>query len=333
MGTLALSRYALTVSAATALLAGCGASQADINSALARRVTPATQLHKKPNSRSGSELLYAATSHGILMLTYPTEQQVGTLPTQDREPYICSDPNTGSVFVAESGVINEYAHGGTSIIQTLTPPSSYVNLSGCSVDPTNGNLAVAAANTSGLGAILIYAAAHGSATLYSDPALLYYYYCAYNNQGDLFVTGAGNKKHQIVPKYAELQKGSRDLTNITLNEDVGFSWKVQWDGTYWALKNVVAVNQVAVSGSNGTVVGTAQLNDAYGDAPAFWIQGSTVIARYGKPLKKNNQRLAYWNYPAGGEATKVLTGLTHGKKDLLMDLTVSLVPSRLGLHH
>ncbi len=94
------------------------------------------------------------------------------------------------------------------------------------------------------------------------------------------------------------------------------------------IKNSVAAYQVTVSGSSGVVIGTTQLNDAYGDTPAFWIQGNTVIARYGKPLKKNDQRLGYWNYPGGGEATKVLRGLTQGKKDILMDLTVSLSPSR-----
>ncbi len=64
--------------------------------------------------------------------------------------------------MTESGVINEYAHGGTSIIQTLTPPSNYVNLGGCSVDPTTSNLAVSASNTSGLGAILITPALMGA---------------------------------------------------------------------------------------------------------------------------------------------------------------------------
>jgi hypothetical protein len=51
----------------------------------------------------------------------------------------CADAN-GDVFIVESLSINEYAHGGTQPIATLSDPSGYGF--GCAVDPTTGNLAV-----------------------------------------------------------------------------------------------------------------------------------------------------------------------------------------------
>ena len=207
--------WAMTTLAATTLLAGCGGSQPPIGAPGAMTQSPAIGSRR---ATSSSDLLYVATSNGILMLTYPAAKQVGTVPSQGRYPYVCADSTNGNVFVAENGAINEYAHGGTSIIQTLSPPSSYVNLKGCSVDPATGNLAVAASNTSGEGAILVYVGARGNATRYVDSELLYYYDCAYDSQSNLFVIGSGNKKHAIVPKYAQLQKGSSRFTNITLNE-------------------------------------------------------------------------------------------------------------------
>lgn len=316
--------------AAAFVLSACGMPQASpqantANSAIpSHRVGRAASMAKVPSTRS---LLYVATSHGIIMLSYPDGKPIGTIASYARSPYVCSDPNSGNVFVAEGPTIKEYAPGGTTPIATLSPPSGYANLSGCSVDFSTGDLAVTVYQvTSSSGAVLVYQNAQGHPAVYQDAKLKNYIYCAYDGSGNLFVDGI-SKKNKF--RFAELPKGSGSFTDISLNEDIGFGTKIEWDGAYLTVRdNGLAgsgdLYQISISGSTGIVTGSTHLKNVYGDAPAYWIQGGTVVAPFGQPLRKNNQRLGFWNYPAGGAATQILSGLTKGKRDILNDVTISV---------
>jgi hypothetical protein len=59
---------------------------------------------------------------------------------------------------------------------------------------------------------------------------------------------------------------------------------------------------VQVSGSIGTVAGKTELAGAY-DIVQFWIQGKKLI---GPDAYYHD--VGFYNYPAGGTATKTLTG-------------------------
>jgi|HubBroStandDraft_4_1064222.scaffolds.fasta_scaffold00014_75 hypothetical protein len=147
-----------------------------------------------------------------------------------------------------------------------------------------------------------------------------YYYCAYDDAGDLFVDGRSTSASWFM---TELPEGGSTFNDIALDQYISNTTKIQWDGGYLTFRYDGAIYQVSVSGSDGMVKGTVPLSKTYGDAQAFWIQGNKVVAPFGKPLKSNNQRLGYWSYPAGGMATKTLRGLTTGRKDQLNDVTVS----------
>jgi hypothetical protein len=321
---------------ASVLLAGCGGPQPTIGApgampqsrAVALRIAHGGQ--GKRTEGTDQDLLYVATSGGILMLSWPGGKMIGKITSHSEYPYVCADPRNGDIFVPESGAINEYAHGGTSPIATLTPPSGYVNLTGCSVDPTTGNLAVPATNVSGKGGVLIFQGAQGTAQMYPVPKMQYYYYCAYDGGGDLFISGVSEK---ITYLLGELTKGSSTFYDVAFSEQIGIGLKIQWDGQYLALHDNGLhgsgdIYQISVSGSKATIVGTTQLTKAYGDYPATWIQGNTIIAPYGKPKRHDVQRLGSWNYPAGGRATAILTNLVRGKHDKLNDVTVSVAPPR-----
>ena len=72
-----------------------------------------------------------------------------------------------------------------SPIKTLLDPDG-IPLA-CSVDPTTGNLAVVNAFSSNSpGVLLIYRAASGSPTTYSDPHLEFYN-AGYDSKGNLFL--------------------------------------------------------------------------------------------------------------------------------------------------
>ena len=327
MTSLGLSRYALTMGVASALLAGCGGSQPPMTAA--HGGTPqsdASTTHVPLESKATSrDLLYVATRGGIKILSYPSAKPIATLPSYASYPYVCSDPNNGNVFVTENGKIYEYKHGKTNPLAILQTPTDYSDLGGCSVDPNTGNLAVTSIFGKSHGALLLYNDATGAPNIYQDPSITNYNYCAYDDSSDIFVTGSDPSADFIL---TELPNGSSMFQDISLNQTFGIAEKDQWDGNYLTLRasglhGSGAIYQVAVSGSSGTIVGTTTLKNSTGIL-GYWIQGDSVVAALGKPLRNKGQRLGYWRYPDGGDAEKVITGLTRGKKDHINDITISV---------
>jgi hypothetical protein len=250
-------------------------------------------------------LLYISdgSTYDVYVYSYPGGKLVGTLTGFTEPAGECAD-KAGHVFITSStfygtGTIFEYAHGGTQPIQTLNDPAG--NPRGCSVDRTTGNLAVSNfASLSGGGSVSIYTNAQGTPTTYTDSAFYVYFFCGYDSSGNLFVDGR-NSSSQF--QFAELPKGQSTFTNISLNQNIGYPGGVQWHGKYVAVgdQDANVIYQFSVGASTGTKVGSTTLDGA-GDVVQFWIQGTRVI---GPDSEKSN--VAFWPYPAGGQATKFIT--------------------------
>ncbi|MGB8909643.1 MAG: hypothetical protein WCC84_12940, partial [Candidatus Cybelea sp.] len=195
MKILALSRHAVCIGVAAALLARCGGSQPLIGAPGAMPQSHAIATHAE---RGGSwmlpeakrnDLLYANVNGYLYVFTYPRGKLLKTIGGLDNPGKLCSDTN-GNVWVITGsgsgpGTLVEYAHGGKTPIQTLADPSAPQD---CSVDPTTGNLAVANGCYSGTcqSNLAVYAHATGTPTLYTvpyGPA----YSCTYDNAGNVFV--------------------------------------------------------------------------------------------------------------------------------------------------
>ncbi len=322
-----LGRYVSAASATAFILSGCGGSQTGANPA---SLAPAVRDVQRGTASSGP-LVYVATTKAVLMLSYPQLKVVGSLPVTYAYPLVCADPNNGNVFVSESSDVVEYAHGATTPIATLTPPPGYHTLTGCSVDPTTGNLAVASEGPSGSqSAILVYAGAAGNATPYVDKFVRFFPYVAYDGAGNLFATvDAKNGPY----KLAELPAGKNQFRPIKINEDLPYQVKLQWDGQYVTFLDWNGAHagstlyQVQVSGKYGTVVGSEQLHQT-GLPPNFWIFDGAIIDPFGRVKRGNDQAVATWAYPSGGYPTSKRYGMTKGKSDQITDLTVSIAPSR-----
>jgi hypothetical protein len=264
-----------------------------------------------PESKKQS-LLYLSDGGAdeVRIYSYPAGKKVGAL-TQVQDPAgVCSDA-AGDVWVVNSAsfTIAEYAHGATKSEATLSDAGSGSPL-GCSVDPTTGNLAVTNLGTpSGGGNLSIYTGAKGSAQKFQDSDLTYFYFCAYDDEGNLFVDGL-NSSYGFV--LAELPTGSGKLQTISLNGTIDFPGGVAWDGSYVAVgdqyyqgMHTSAIYQVSVSGSAGTVEGTTTLTDAC-DVLQFAIATKTVVAP-----DDCSSSAGYYDYPAGGSPTKTVSGLTY----------------------
>jgi hypothetical protein len=154
-----------------------------------------------------------------------------------------------------------------------------------------------------------------------------YYYCGYDNQGDLFVDGYAKGSGIL---FAELLKGGQNFTTITLDKQINFPGPIQWDGGYITIEDPHPTNiyRISVSGSSGTVVGMTKLraqNKQKRIPWAFtWIEGDTVLAGQGG---WHNPNVGFWHYPAGGHPYRIIRGLTKQKKDGVHEAVVDTKPS------
>jgi hypothetical protein len=115
----------------------------------------------------------------------------------------------------------------------------------------------------------------------------------------------------------ELPKGSTSVTAVSINDSTLRAGAMQWDGKYLAFANgsLGTINQLQVSGSTATLAGTTTLGST-GWVWQFWIpnvpkKGKAQATRIVAPTVASNDYVGYWNYPAGGSATKTITGLSE----------------------
>lgn len=191
---------------------------------------------------------------------------------------MCSG-KSGDVWAAAGHYVERYDHNG----DWLGSLQDKVGLGavGCSVDPTNGNVAVTNADS---GTILVFPHGSGSATTYSSP-LTWSYFCGYDDRGNLFADGTYNSQGALV----ELTKGGGSAKLISLDQSIVGSGTVQWDGQYLAVEasetsGSATIYQISVSGRTGQIVGTTQLTlPSKGATPAsqFWIQGNIILRSTG----------------------------------------------------
>ncbi len=337
MKSLDLSRYALCSCAAAAMLAGCGGSQPPIGAPGTMPQTAAQQSRSAqrydgaswmaPEAKS-ENLMYITDGDSVVVLTYPKGKVAGTLTGLDDAVGDCADAS-GNVWIMNSngGTIEEFAHGGTTPIATLHLSGSP---QGCSVDPINGDLAVAA------GDVLVWSHARGAPKSYAVQGDVFAY-CGYDDQGNLFADGFRSPTRYPF-LFEELPKGGHLLEEITLTEDLGNAeGHVQWDGHYITIDAAHqrtrgpfhrAIYRVRVSGYTGKIIGASHLSPLQKRILAqSWILGNVVVIPYDvQPLRRRGpNKIGLWNYPAGGAVSKTLTPL-KGDKNFFFAVTVSLAP-------
>ena len=316
------------------LVAGCsGGTAADPSQSLPQSATAVSsreggqgtqpRFHKSwmaPDAKK-DDLLYVSDpgdAESVFVYSWPQGQAKGTLTGFDRPSGLCVD-GKGNVFVTnlDSGTISEFAHGGTSPIATLSDPDGYPN--GCSYDKKTGNLAVTNLGSppSGPGSVAIYNHASGSPKYYTGSDVVTFYFCGYDNRSNLFVDGEPSAGSGFA--FAELPKGKKTFTNLTLNQSFHNPAGVQWDGKYLAVGDAGdgyagggGIYEFSISGSTGTEVGSTPLSDAVW-VGQFWIQGKKVAIpnTFYSPSNGWQGNVLLYKYPAGGTSTKTINGYVY----------------------
>ena len=286
--------------------------------------TPAQALHVQhrtswmaPGAKA-RKLLYVSdpVNWDVAVYDYRTGKQVGLLASELDDPEgMCVDKH-GNVWVANSGAYNmlEFAHGGTTPIATLDD-NSYEPVS-CSINPTNGDLAVGNILyfREGLsGNVTIFKGATGTGSFYGDDAFYSYYFVGYDNKGNLFFDGTNAQPGANGQfEYAELPSGGGSAQSITLTGGtVSFPGNIQWDGHEMTVGDQSDAVIYQTSGSK--IIGTTHLTGS-SDVVGFFIKGKTVIGP-----DAGNGSVEFFHYPAGGSPYKTWTGLSEPNGAVISD--------------
>ena len=297
-------------------------------SSLTAQIAPLAGL-TRAGAASGDLMYVLTTDNDVLVLSYPDGSPVADISGLRGSPISACSDSRGHVFVTTSyanslGYIYEFAHGGTTPIATLTDPGFP---SGCSVDPTTGDLAVANQFShvfGDAGNVAIFRHARGKAIPIKDASVSEFYSCGYDAKGNLFTdaAGAGYIAYPLLPK------GSHVFTKVFFNQQLfGVAGPIRWDGKYFVIgySEPNAVYRLTVSGSNGVVISALQLqyrqDEPYGD---FAIYGHTIVAP--DWFGHGSYGIGFWSYPAGGPPLKLLAPVD--KRDSTYSIAISVASKR-----
>jgi hypothetical protein len=284
-----------------ATIAGCHGSN----------VTPAATVFDGSGSwtrvaSSKGPFIYGAAYGSVNIFTY-LGQQVGSLTGFQDASGICSD-HSGDIYVLDSQreLIYEYLPGGSLPVDVLDDRPQ--TPSGCAVDPTTGNLAVANLQVQGRTAtpnVLIYPpGSYQAPTAYTAPNIVSYWFCAYDPAGNLYVDGTGDSQEL---ELAVLRPGSSGFVAVPLSGVNNHHHKpaaVQWDGQYLAVgdRRSEVIYRVAVSGSYAKIVQTVPIRGWF----RHYAVGFDIVGK--KLLFPLFDKLLFYKYPAGGRKTTGFLG-------------------------
>lgn len=314
-----LARFVYSYVAAIALTGGLAACSARMGTAFEPAAVPPNASWMAPAAKT-SALLYLSdwTDSVVYVYTYPGLKYAGTLTGFDYPYGMCVDKR-GDVYITNwgSGTTLEYAHGGTS------PINSYVTGGetwGCSIS-AGGDLATTDyLSKDGGGEVCVWKHGKGNSTCYSDPDCSYMWPFGYDHKGDL----AGLGENRIVYACA-LPAGAGTMETLhlygpTIHEPGG----TVWDGEYitvtdrdYNYQNVTAIFEEKLTRTRLIPVGKPTMlgdNNCFGNYTdifsPFFVGDKNVTAATTKRAPNvaginnwcNSGALGFevWKYPKGG---------------------------------
>lgn len=282
-----------------------------------------------------NRLLYVSDyNNGVVQVyNYPStgaqNPPAGTLTGFVNPQGMCVDASASNVFITNTGLGNvlEYAWGATSASQSYQLDNQFP--SGCSIDPTTGNLAASDIlnGSGGPGAVSI-CTSPSSCVNYDQPGgLQQCYYIAYMPNGDLYVDGFSSYGFGM----AYLAAGSTKWKPVAYTgAAINFPGGVQADG-----KHLTVGDQNGASGNSLIYRCTASAYNVDCGEPPIVLGGSTDVVQYF--IKRGRQGVVgpdavkgtanTWAYPAGGTSKPKKSIVVSDPYPLLIGSAVLLGPS------
>jgi hypothetical protein len=310
----------LGIFGAASALGGCGSSEQSAvplpgrwpQGALPARARPAESWMAEGLKQR--DLLYVSNVNGTVnVYRYWQRTLVGVLTEFQRPMGECADP-AGNVYITDyvAKRIVEYSHGGKKPLKVITDRYSPY---GCSVDPVNGNLAVANAgnyrNPYVEGTLAVYTHARGKPTLYKGAYNDHFLGCAYDDRGDL-LSASFYGRSTFYSHFYYLPKFGKTLVPMNLQgPSKSWNWGIvqglAWDGKYWVVADGDLYRYTI--DVKPQYIDTITLNGSY--VPDIWIYRQGFRARGSQVVGANGGTgegtVYYWKYPAGGNAIGTIT--------------------------
>jgi hypothetical protein len=252
-------------------------------------------------------LLYLFDLRGrFTVLTYLGGQPVMSFfPPQGVINGLCTD-TFGDVYATDDDYgtagIFEYAYGSKTASEPYPDPDG--EPWGCAKDPNSTYFAVANIHDAygADGNIIIFRIPSEGPPIYHVNGMAEYLYCAYDNEGNLFLDGTDRAGNSLL---AVLPKGAKTFTSVTLNRRIEKPGTLQWDGSYMTIEDRGAnvIYRVRVLGPNGFVVGSTPLSAwrTHFAAQSFIYKDAIVV-----PDGRKVRKIGVWAYPAGGKPQEII---------------------------
>ncbi|MGA2761203.1 MAG: hypothetical protein ABSF08_12905 [Candidatus Cybelea sp.] len=325
---------------AVALIAGCsGGSQGP---AAALPAAGSTRMQGASANRGQSWMLARAKTKTLIyaqdeqtgnvnVYDYSSGTQVGTLAGSVADGG-CVDAKGDVYIVADSGTVVEYAHGGTTPLQTYDPGGFLV---GCSID-SKGDVAITGSSP---GRVIVYSKGDAKkGASYSDTACETMSPMGYDDKGNAIGAGQYNDVSVCALLAGTKQEATLSTSGITINFPNG----TMWDGKYIVVgdqeatsgKDETGMIQATLSGKTLTSTGETILTDTcyrgYTDVrnpfvvgkkntPVNAAQGNVVVGSNLYCFSSSNGGIEFWHYPKGGDPFKM-----YGTQDEITVLAVSI---------
>jgi hypothetical protein len=285
-----LASYGLAAS----LLSACGGGTAVTPAPSQPFTADAANTWMSREAPKASNLLYVSSysDNRVTIYTYDDGNSIKLVGTISivQPGGMCTD-KTGDVWVPsyQSKKIEEFAHGGTTPIQSIRREAGYPYA--CAVDSLTGDLAVTYELPSEKhrpsSTVVIYAEGQPPRSIAPND-LSPIGFVVYDNKGDLFVDGTPCYRGHCPPlhdrtvllEYPAAGSSFKQLTiaGATISQATGLDWI---NPTLLLTNNDASTHKVTaykllVRGDNATVVGTLPLKHA-GPAYGVWVRAGLVI--------------------------------------------------------
>ena len=317
------AKYALGVTAAAAMLAGCSSGASSLGpttpsmGAQASHGTAAATVTARvglvgiamnaprvtPDKKAAGQLLYISDdgTNDVYTYAWPKPKSITNTLTGFSEPQgACADAK-GNVWITNTGESNVLEYNGTKQVGTLSDTGQYPV--GCAVDKA-GDVAVTniVSTAGGPGTVTIFAKGKGSGKNVAITGFSRVFFGAYDKASNLWVDGDNDSSQASV---AELTNKGKVVNGTLSGASFEFPGGVNYDGKLIMVNDQDAASLYQLK--KFKVVGTVSLTGAT-DIDQDWLDNGTSQV-VGPDAGAANVKI--YPYPKGGNATTTLSGLSE----------------------
>ncbi|MGA2759985.1 MAG: hypothetical protein ABSF08_06685 [Candidatus Cybelea sp.] len=329
-----ISLFAITAAAA---LAACAGNPPALAPAQATHATAERGRSWMDVGLKNETLLYVTDANGLVSVYRYWQHTLAGVLTDFKQPQGECVDSAGDVYIADYSekALVEYAHGSAKPLRRI--PDRGFHPTGCAVDPTTGNLAIAnyedttySGYGDDTGNVAIYLRAKGKPVYYASndgrvSSL------GYDDRGNLLIADGEYEYYGYFDEtvFYYLPRKSSKLLSVDLpNTQFSSGWpsvdSINYDGKYWV---VVVLDQLYRYTINikAQEIDELQLSGGTGSVGEIWLyrrtpKGPATQVVGGGGNQNSGPFVGYWKYPAGGDPYYEITTHLDGPDGVVISL-------------